>query len=70
MTRLVAVTLLLAGGALSLAGCAGPPQGKYVQGGPNDAPYNDVSNPFCGALGECQPLRTTPYDMRGNPGGF
>jgi len=49
-----------------LAGCApqqGTDQGAY--------PIYGTAPPggFCGALGNCQPRYTRPYDMHGNPSG-
>jgi hypothetical protein len=48
---------------LALAGCAAPQ--PVAQTNPNYAPYDIETNPFCGALGNCRPLITEPYAMRG-----
>jgi hypothetical protein len=69
MTRRIAAALLLVGCALSAAGCAAPGPAQAGPGSPSYAPYDDVSNPFCGALGNCEPLRSQPYDMHGNTSG-
>jgi hypothetical protein len=58
--------MLLAIAAPLLAGCAAPQ--SVAPGSPAYAPYDYESNPFCGALGNCQPLNTEPYPIRSNPG--
>jgi predicted small secreted protein len=64
--RIVAVALLVAAGGLSLAGCnvAGP--GSSATAGANYAPYDQETNPYCGALGTCAPLNNAPRALRGN----
>ena len=66
MTRGFLVAIGLALSATLLAGCA-------PQDGVDTGAYPIYGTPqpgdFCGALGNCQPLRTRPYDMRGNPSG-
>jgi hypothetical protein len=67
--RIIAAAVLLAIAAPSLAGCAAP--GGAQASGPRGAayaPYDSETNPFCGALGTCEPLNTTPYPIRSNIG--
>ena len=64
----LALFLLLAVGALALAGCSSP-AGPYPNPLPqNYAPYDYDTNPTCGALGTCEPLNTRPYPLRGSSG--
>ena len=65
MTRIAAAALVLAAVAMQLSGCA-QPQG--VASSSAYAPYSEENNPFCGALGNCQPLSNEPYPMRGSSG--
>ncbi|HXQ50325.1 MAG TPA: hypothetical protein VN802_04465 [Stellaceae bacterium] len=55
-------------GALLLASC-GAPQNVPLPSGVT-APYDSVTNPFCGALGNCQAPSGRSYGMRGNLGGM
>ena len=64
MKRFLAMALLLAGGALSLAACGAP--GPYAYNGYGPAPYSDAST--CGIYGSCAP-QGGPMDMQGNPSG-
>ncbi len=63
MTRIMVAALVIAVGAPLLAGCVAPPN---APAGATYAPYDEESNPFCGALGTCAPLDTRPYPMHGN----
>jgi len=60
------VAIGLALSAALLAGCA-------PQDGVDPGTYPIYGTPppgaFCGALGNCQPLYTRPYDMHGNTSG-
>lgn len=66
MTRVMLASLALAIAAPLLNGCAQtqavPVTGYY-------APYDQQTNPFCGAVGTCQPLNTRPYPMQGTVDG-
>ncbi len=59
MRRIVATSMFLAMGTLLLTGC-GPQQGASSS---RYAPYDEESNPYCGALGSCEPLHTEPYRL-------
>ncbi|HZT52218.1 MAG TPA: hypothetical protein VFA22_09815 [Stellaceae bacterium] len=68
MTRTVAIALLLAA-ATAMTGACTPQQGSvnsaaYAPSGP----YDEETNPFCGALGNCASLSNVPQPLRGNPG--
>jgi hypothetical protein len=65
MKRVLAMALLLAGSALSLAACGVPGPYAYNAYGPY-APYSDGST--CGIYGSCAPQGQS-YDMQGNPSG-
>jgi hypothetical protein len=52
--------------AVALAACApatAPQPGSIPS---NYAPYDAVTNPFCGALGNCEPLIKEPYPIPRN----
>jgi len=61
MTRIILAAVFVALGAPLLAGCAAP---QDAQGGAAYAPYDQDTNPVCGALGNCAPLNNAPYPMR------
>jgi hypothetical protein len=66
MARGIFVAIGLALSAAFLAGCAS-------QGGTDPGAYPIYGSPppgsYCGALGNCVPSRTQPYDMHGNTSG-
>jgi hypothetical protein len=64
MTRIIAAAVLLAMGGPLLAACS-MQQSAQGGGGPY-ATYEDESNPYCGALGNCVPRNSAPYALRGN----
>ncbi|HUN51195.1 MAG TPA: hypothetical protein VMU42_08755 [Candidatus Sulfotelmatobacter sp.] len=65
MTAIVGCAMV----GLVAAGCAAPVASPNGTGVPNNfAPYDEDTNPYCGALGTCQPLYNKPYPMRGNIG--
>jgi hypothetical protein len=61
----IAALLVPALAALALAGCAPVPAAQNAPP-PNYAPYDYETNPYCGALGNCQPLNTQSYGLRGS----
>lgn len=63
MARIIATAIILAAGAPLLAGCAIP---QSAPGSRAYAPYDEEANPFCGALGSCAPINSSPYPLRGN----
>ena len=65
MARLLMTALAALGLGTAATGCAAPQPGTPAHA-PYSAPYDPENNPFCGALGNCRPLQTTPYPMRGN----
>jgi len=68
MKRGLALSILAAAGALTLAGC-GTTAGSYPASAPaNYAPYDYDTNPNCGVFGTCEPLNTRPIPLRGSSG--
>ncbi|HUK59884.1 MAG TPA: hypothetical protein VLV50_11700 [Stellaceae bacterium] len=65
MRENIAALLVPAVALLALAGCA-PAPGAQSPRPANYAPYDPETNPFCGALGDCQPLIDKPYPLHGN----
>ncbi len=66
MRRKFAALLALGAAAFAIAECAQvvPPGPESVP--PGYAPYDPVTNPFCGALGNCEPLIKRPYPIAPN----
>jgi hypothetical protein len=60
MKLIITAAVILATGTLLLAGCGSQPSQSV---GPTSGPYNEESNPYCGALGACTPLNTAPYRL-------
>ena len=58
----LALFVPLALSALTLAGC-GVPRGAAPAPAAY-SPYDQESNPFCGALGTCEPLNGGPHPIR------
>jgi hypothetical protein len=69
MVRIIVATIALALGASGLAGCQAPQGVPSGSSRSNDAPYDEQTNPFCGATGSCQPEYNRPYPMHGYVGG-
>jgi hypothetical protein len=63
-----AVFLFVAVGAVALAGCGSTASSNSGSMPANYAPYDSEGNPFCGALGTCQPTDSRPYPLRGSTG--
>ena len=62
----IAALLAPALAACALAGCAQTAPTETGSLPANYAPYDPVTNPACGALGNCQPLNTQPYAISPN----
>jgi hypothetical protein len=65
MGHIRAMALLTIALAPLISGCAAPLAAAPAAG---YAPYDEQSNPFCGAVGACAPSRTAPYAIRSNSG--
>ena len=67
MTRIVTIFAIVVAGGLSLGACA---TGQNPANNPAYAPYSETDNPFCGAVGNCAPVNSRPYPMRGSYGAY
>ena len=68
MTRTVAIALLFAAATAMTGGCTPGPGAANSAAYAASGPYDEQTNPFCGALGNCASLTNVPQPLRGNSG--